>query len=355
MRVCIIGNLPPVLGGVTTSTLSLARHLKQAGIDVSVAGFSPDPAAARAMLGSFGISRVLVIDPRCLKLAFLPFLVFRVFFFLLLHRPHLVHSLRVYPKGFLALAAARLCGLPVVVSSSGSDILGFRSMKQTQRILSRLVLSASDALTVPSAQLARLLSFYSSKLTIVPTGVDLQAYSFSGRKRDLARIIYAGRLVRSKGVFDLLDIIGQLPGDPSFRVVGDGPDKDEFMRSARAKGLDVGLSSPGVCSLKDELAGSSILLLASRSEGLPNVLLEAMACGCIVVARPAGGVVDVISDGKNGFLADTQPDFVKTLSKILSDPSLFEGVRANALSSVKGFSMRDIARRYMRGYAKLVL
>jgi glycosyltransferase involved in cell wall biosynthesis len=80
-----------------------------------------------------------------------------------------------------------------------------------------------------------------------------------------------------------------------------------------------------------------LLVLPSHSEGLPNVVIEAMACGTPVLATDVGAIPDIIEDGDNGFLLkSSDPNLIaERITGLLGDPSRLESVGANASSFIE--------------------
>jgi glycosyltransferase involved in cell wall biosynthesis len=117
---------------------------------------------------------------------------------------------------------------------------------------------------------------------------------------------FVGRLAEEKGV---LSFIQALPGflEPGERVViaGDGPLRKECKDAIDSLGLSDRVVLAGWVEnrdLPDMLNEIRVLLVPSRTEGLPNILLEGMACGCLMIASSVGGIPDLVSHGATGFL-----------------------------------------------------
>ena len=133
-------------------------------------------------------------------------------------------------------------------------------------------------------------------------------------------LLAAGRHSEQKNFKTLIEALALLPGDvPPWRLVlaGDGPLREDHIRRAAAAGLEAGIEFPGVVTDLDRLMqAADIFVLPSLWEGLPLVLLEALACGRAVAGTRIDGISEVISDGSTGLLAD--PGDARQLSGILA-------------------------------------
>jgi glycosyltransferase involved in cell wall biosynthesis len=84
-----------------------------------------------------------------------------------------------------------------------------------------------------------------------------------------------------------------------------------------------------------------LLVLPSYTEGLPNIVLEAMACGTVVLATPVGAIPDIIKDGETGFLlkSNDPKHIAERILELLNKPELLDKVSINAYNYVrKNFS-----------------
>ncbi|WP_029269265.1 glycosyltransferase family 4 protein [Flavobacterium sp. KJJ] len=122
-----------------------------------------------------------------------------------------------------------------------------------------------------------------------------------------------------------------------FIVIGDGPLKKDLIKYAKAASLENDLFFTGFRSTIDLLPEFDVFLLTSITEGLPLTIYEAFASKIPVVSTKAGGIPEVIVDGKTGFLASIKD--TETLSKrvleILENPDLEENIKTNAFQLVK--------------------
>ncbi len=149
-----------------------------------------------------------------------------------------------------------------------------------------------------------------SKMTVVRCGIDVAAlptptvHSASGP----ARLVCVGRLSPEKGLFGLLDALVSLAAsgtDFELVVVGDGPLRESIGK--RVGELELGTRVRLVGGLSEaatltEIARADILVLPSLMEGLPVVLIEALALGRPVVASRVAGIPELIDEGQSGFM-----------------------------------------------------
>jgi len=120
-------------------------------------------------------------------------------------------------------------------------------------------------------------------------------------------VIYVGRLVESKGMRELIEAHGRLVRrKPNLRLalIGDGVMREQLGTLISASGLDASVILSGGCEpaqVAEWIGAADLLTLPSWSEGYPNVVVEAIACGRPVVATDVGGTREII-DATNGIL-----------------------------------------------------
>jgi len=147
---------------------------------------------------------------------------------------------------------------------------------------------------------------------------------------DVRTIICVGRLSPEKGQAGLLRVFAALLRDhPSLRLrlVGDGPDRSNLESLACELGIDGALTFVGRLSEEEtlnEIARSDLLVLPSFMEGLPIVLMEAMAIGVPVVASGVAGIPELVEDGVTGLLFEPSnwSDFRAQIERLMSDEEL---------------------------------
>jgi glycosyltransferase involved in cell wall biosynthesis len=161
-----------------------------------------------------------------------------------------------------------------------------------------------------------------------------------------------GRLEPRKGTATLIAALAALrDAGRAFAavVVGDGPLRAELERDIAARGLGAWVQMFGDRSeVRDVLAALDAFVLPSRTEGMSNALLEAMAMGLPAIATAVGGNPEVVTDGTTGLLvpADDPAAMAAALARMLDDASLASRLGAAARRVVEDrYGARSMVRR----------
>jgi glycosyltransferase involved in cell wall biosynthesis len=224
--------------------------------------------------------------------------------------PEVVLSYWTHPDGEVAVRFARRLGIPAVTMVGGSDVLLLTSDRRRRECVVR-VLEQADAVVAVSQNVARRvceLGIPPRKVHVIHRGIDGHVFcpgeQAAARRRlgvanDAKLLVAAGRLVPVKGFPVLIDALRLLTGGGTpiaCYVLGKGPCRGELERQVERNGLCgvVRFAGPqGHVELADWYRAADAVVLPSLSEGIPNVLLEAMACGTPFVASDVGGVAEI--------------------------------------------------------------
>lgn len=160
-------------------------------------------------------------------------------------------------------------------------------------------------------------------------------------------LVAAGKLMRQKGFDLLLQALALLP-DPRFHltILGQGPLRETLEAQARGLGLANRVTFAGFqANPYPWLARADLFVLSSRYEGLPNVVLEALALGAPVAAFACpGGLDEIIRPGENGFLAE--PANPADLALTIAHAAENLPDRARVAASASRFAVERIVREY---------
>jgi glycosyltransferase involved in cell wall biosynthesis len=229
-------------------------------------------------------------------------------------RPDVVLAYWLYPDAYGAMLAARRAGVPLVAGARGSDI---RVRDAISRRLTRRVVRAARRLLVVSEDLGQLAvqryGAEAARVCVIPNGCDAATFhpddraaarQALGMPADAVLLLYVGRLVAEKGLRELVEAVRQLAAQRrnlQLVLVGDGPLRNEFSALAASSG-NVRLTGPlAPEAVAQWMVAADLVTLPSYSEGHPNVLVEALACGRPVVATDVGGIPEVV-DRDSGVL-----------------------------------------------------
>ena len=298
-----------------------------------------------------GHGRALEADVRLQPLAFLllPFYLLAAFIALWKvtgrQNSDVIHAHWVLPNGPVAVMVARLRHIPFIVSLHGSDIY-LAKKKHAYGAVARWVFRQAAAATACSPELRDVaLQLGAPDLTeLIAWGADPSVFKPVEQRDDLrARfgwgngpvILALGRMVYKKG-FDVLlralpPVLANRP-DLKVSIGGDGPISAELQALAASLGIKGSVDFIGRVpwdQVPQLFAAGDIFVLPSirdssgNLDGLPTVLLEAMGCGCAVVASDIGGVSLAIRDQENGLLVKpgSVSDLTDALVQLLSKPA----------------------------------
>ena len=250
-------------------------------------------------------------------------------------RPDLIDAHYYYPDAVAAAAVARERDLPLVATARGTDVNLIPAHAPQRRAILAAAAQAEHTITVASALRDELIRLGADggKITTIRNGVDLERFSPGDRKAARAALGVAGsgpvlasvgHLTERKGHHLVLDMLAGLP-DARLLIAGSGEEDRALRRQAEALGLTERVRFLGAVP-HDDLAkvyrAADVLVLASSREGWPNVLLEAMACGCACVATPVWGSGEVVADPAAGRLAADRsaPALLDAARRLLAAP-----------------------------------
>lgn len=291
-----------------------------------------------------------------------------------------VHSMAFDQLG--AVPAARLLGKPVLVRSSISGEFDSLARSRSGR-LQKNVLGLADAFVALSRRLAREsreAGLEPEKVHRVPNGVDTSRYCpvDESRKQVLRRalnlpeharlLVYHGVFIERKSILWLIETLeSELADlDLTLLLVG-GPARDEcetgyaeqVRRRVEARRAENRIILRGFDpEVERYLQASDAYVLPSLGEGLPNAMLEAMACGLVPFATRTSGTEDVIEDGRSGFLFEPRnaAEFLGALRAVYGAGATNgpeEIARAAADRVRQHFSIQASGRRYADLYEEL--
>lgn len=287
------------------------------------------------------------------------------------HQVDLVQAL-LYRANFMAPLSARISSRrpPVISGHRSLAPLGGRvavfSARLTQRLASAMVAN-SEAVRdhIVAHEGAR-----HERVEVIYNGVDLESYkgrdraeirASLGLKEDTMVFGAAGRMMPVKGYDDLLRALAKVdvPGvHKMLLLAGDGDERPRLEGLARELGLEKRVRFLGFRKDIAELYRAfDVFVLSSLREGFPNVVIEAMASGCPVVATRVGGVAEIVEHDQSGLVvpASNPEALAEALERLAGDSELRERLALAGRSRVvERFALKRSIEAHERFYAALL-
>lgn len=238
----------------------------------------------------------------------------------------------------LSIIATAFLGRKLIISEhSAHDFVGLK-----WRVLRRIFYPFASALTVLSKSDFNYYSFVKNKAIIYNPSIFKP--SFGGQKEKL--IIFVGRLEYVKGCDIFLRALALLKLDDfKLLVLGGGSQKKSLQSLSAKLGLKNLEFLGSVSDIQNYYKKAKIIVSSSRFEGLGNALIESAFFDCIRVATPTTGALELLEDGKNGFISSdfSEQALAKAILKALNaDESVLENTRAES----EKFRLENIAKEW---------
>lgn len=216
-----------------------------------------------------------------------------------------------YPDGVAAAALAKHFDVPFVVTARGSDVNVIADFPKPQKEILDAASASHGIVTVSEALKQRLvnLGVSASKVSTIRNGVDMNQFHPQDAQEQRQRLglhqptlLSVGNLLPNKGHDLAITALRDLP-EYELVIAGEGPMEESLKTLAKQLAVETRVRFVGSIDQKTLVSYYSacdLLVLMSENEGLPNVVLEALACGTPVIATNAGGIPEVLSDPKVG-------------------------------------------------------
>lgn len=349
------------MGGASVHLLDLASGMQNAGhkVTILVGGMGIVNEKAKALgLNCHSVPELVrpihpLHDVRC-------FFALKRWFKTL--QPDIIH-LHSSKAGLIGRLSAAGLGVPVVFTAHGwsftEGVSAFSTM--LYRNLERWVSPLADrVITVSDYDRHRALNLGvvpAHKMQTIHNGMPVLAMEEQLHSWQGGRIIMVARFEQPKDHLLLLDAVAQLKGNFQLQLVGDGP----LFAQAKSKAIQLQLDDRvEFCGSRHDVAAllrqADIFVLASRWEGLPLTILEAMRAGLPVVASDVGGVSEAVFDGETGFTVPHGDPllFSKALQQLLDDPALARRFgEAGQQKFMQQFTFANMLQQTLSLYQKL--
>ncbi len=387
MKICVITTSFPLFLGDYSGlfVFRLCKALASLNLKIDVVAPTHENAVVLEIMDGCRVNRFRYFFPKrfqCLaygpggipaNLKRRPWLVFLVPFFMgmfALKSLHVskgadvIHAQWLY-SGIIALFLKKMRGIPFVVTLRGSDVLKAQNGRLICLISLWVMKRASLITTVNQAMKDWVVQQGISSDTVfaIRNGVDLCGIHKKDPKDPICRYIFVGSLVPGKGLRYLIQAffsLNALEKNTRLFIVGDGEEMNDLKADVHEKGLSDVVTFSGT-KASDQISKlmqhSDCLVLPSLSEGIPNVVLEAMACGLPVVASNLPGIREVLKDEETGFLVAPKDveGLVQKLLILVRNPERRQKMGACAYQhlSEMNLSWEKSAKQYLEVYEKI--
>jgi len=268
----------------------------------------------------------------------------------------LIDAHYAYPDGVAAVIVGLCFRKPVLITARGSDINTIPEFFVPRMFIKWSLRRASHVLTVSDSLQEKIISLgiETEKVSTVRNGVDPEVFYQDGLRNEIRQnlgvkgklVLSVGNLVSLKGHDLVIDAIEALP-HVSLVIVGEGVERSNLVAQIKDRALENRVTI--VPSLRQEklrgvYSAADLLVLASSREGLPNVLLEAMACGTRVVSTKVGGAPEVVNSINAGILVERT---VLALRNAIETELATDILRESTIEYAKQFDANQSTKKWL--------
>ena len=262
----------------------------------------------------------------------------------------------------LPMLTAKLLQKKVILVFAGSITESLKSEKSKLydiiRPISRINCSLSDRIVLYSPILIEQwdLNSYSSKISIAPKHfLDFNTFKFTKNLSQRDNLVgYVGRFSNEKGIINFVESIPEIlkrKPDVHFLLIGDGVLKNEIEQYVQRNNLSEKVEIKKWVQHNElplYLNSLKLVVIPSYTEGLPNLMLEAMACGTPVVATSVGSIPDFIKNAETGFIMENNsPDCIaKSIINALEESDLEKVSERARILIEQNFTFEKAVERY---------
>jgi glycosyltransferase involved in cell wall biosynthesis len=355
MRVLVLNyEFPPLGGGASPVSYEISKGYVKLGHSVSVVTMGYKGLKKHEVLDGIDVYRVPCLRSKkeiCHPWEQLTYIISAKKFL----RKHLkenkydvCHCHFIIPTGVVALWVKKKFGIEYIITSHGSDVLGYNNKRSFKYIYplvknqwkeivreAKVVICPSEFLKGKIKNLTK-----EGNLKVIPNGIDTN--KFKPMKKE-NKILIVARLFENKGVQDVLDALkGMDLKGWKIDIVGDGPYSNFLKKKCIANGLSNivefhGWVENNSTQMKNLYGKAKIFISASWFENMSIVLLEALSAGCNVIATNVGGNPEVVS--KEGLFEVGNIERLKEKLRV----AMFE---KSISSNLRRFDWNEIVKKY---------
>ena len=365
----IVYQFPPKwLAGTEIATYHIAQHLAIRGHEIHVITSLDSGMPRESRLQGFYVHR---IKSPGIRFLYLPIFWLKILILLNKIKPEVIH-IQAINLALLGYCAKIFIRKNVAIWGRGSDVYEMNRFNPITRLMIRFGVKNCDALiALTTAMQAEIEKFSKREAYVIPNGIDLKRYDQLSREQirkelkiaeDTQIILWVGNMNPWKGLrylIEAMDTVRHRTNKVRLILIGDGLEKNGLYM--RAKNLNLGDVITFAGELPNDkvleyMVASDIFVLPSITEGLPNVILEAMGSGLPIVATNVKGMSEIITEGVNGFLVDhkNSAQIANQVILLTNDEQLRQQIGNNNREKAKEYSWDVVIEKLERVYLSIL-
>ncbi len=274
--------------------------------------------------------------------------------------PDIIQAHMIGFEGNLAVRLKEAYGIPVVITTHGSDTALEIAAGKADYIVG--ICKRADAVVAVSSKLRRLLKAQSPELHVTVIHNGFESKNISLQKKTPRSIISVGHLIKAKN-FDITlnvfrQVLAQYP-DATLTIIGTGVLEESLKSLSAELNLSDSVVFTGEIANKavlEQMGKSEVFLLPSSPEGLGIVYLEAMASGCFTIGTKGEGIEDIIRHEENGILIqpNNTEEIVKYILKAFEEDAYFDKIITNAMRDAAEYTWMKNAKANIALFTRLI-
>lgn len=354
MKIAMVGQFPPHVGGVGVHIHTLSKELVKQGHEVYVITYPHRDIK--------DIDGIHVIGTKGLNIPGVRGLMFKMNAKKALEELvekvdiDIIHGHYLFPAGAAAVEVGNEHGIKTYVTAHGSDMFELYKKQPLMRSTVRKVLKNADGVFAVSNALkheiiATGVTGIAAKTRISWNSVDIDKFKntddFSFRQEyklnDKPVVLFVGNLIKRKNVDSLLEAKKIANSDYYLVIVGDGPLFKKLKKKVDDENIRDVIFTGSRTDVENIIPSADVLVLPSFSESFGLVLIEALACGKPVIGSNVGGITEIITEDVGLLVNPNKVSSVaKAIDKMVNDEEFRQALSLNARNRAKDFSEVNI-------------
>lgn len=354
MKIAMVGQFPPHIGGVGVHIHTLSKELVKQGHEVYVITYPHKDIE--------DIDGIHVIGTKGLNIPGVRGLMFKknakkaLKNLLEKEDIDIIHGHYLFPAGAAAAEVGKEYGIKTYITAHGSDMFEVYKKQPIMRSTIKNVLKKADVVLAVSNALrheiiATGVSGISHKTRLSWNSVDIDKFSSNANDSfkkefgltDKPIVLFVGNLIKRKNVESLLEARKIANSDYYLVIVGDGPLFKNLKKKVEEENIRDVIFTGSRNDVENIIPSCDVLVLPSFSESFGLVLIEALACGKPVIGSNVGGIIEIINDDV-GLLVDPNKisSIASAIDDVVNDENFRNALALNARNRAIDFSKVDI-------------